>query len=194
MTLTDSRNAVVPHRRGYTLVEMLVVMIMVATMMAIALPQLRIAGSTRVQLAGMQLAQDLDLARTRALSTRSSSRVSFASSARKYTGYLDDNTDGTIGETIAERDALRAFATRELPDNVTFGRGSATAVPGDGTSTAITFASARVNFDARGLVTPTAAGGVVYLQDMTDPTAVTAVAVSPAGNMRLWTWRNGAWK
>lgn len=194
MTFTNYRDAVVSHRLGYTLVEMLVVVTMVATMMAIALPQLRISGSTRVQLAGMQLAQDLDLARTRALSTRSSSRVAFASGSRNYTGYLDDNADGTIGETIAERDALRGFATRELPANVNFGRGSATAVPGDGTSTAITFASAKVNFDSRGLVTPIAAGGVVYLQDMTDPTAVTAVAVSPAGNMRLWTWRNGGWK
>ena len=182
------------HRFGYTLVELMVVVLMVASMMAIALPRLRISAATEVQLAGMQLAQDLDLARTRALSTRSMARVSFSTSARTYTGYLDDDTDGTIAETQAERDALHGFATRTLPTNVNYGRGSASAVAGDAASGVVTFPSAKMNVDSRGLLTPMTASGTVYLVNQNDPTAVVAVAVSPAGNMRLWTWREGAWQ
>ncbi len=182
------------RRTGYTLIELMVVVLMVASMMAIALPRLRISPATEVQLAGMQLAQDLDLARTRALSTRSMARVAFNTSARTYTGYLDDDADGTIAETQVERDALHGFATRSLPANVNYGRGSASAVVGDASSGVVTFPSAKMNVDSRGLIAPTTASGTVYLVNQNDPTAVVAVAVSPAGNMRLWTWRTGAWQ
>ena len=182
------------RRSGYTLVELIVVVIMVASMMAIALPRLRISASTEVQLAGMQLAQDLDLARTRALSARSLARVTFNTSARTYTGYLDDDADGTISETQVERDALHGFATRTLPANINYGRGSASAVAGDVASGTVTFPGAKMNIDSRGLIAPTTASGTVYLVNQNDPTAVVAVAVSPAGNMRLWTWRDGAWQ
>lgn len=170
------------------------VVIVAGLMMAIVVPKFRISAETEVQLAAMQLAQDIDLARTRALSTRSAVRITFASGTRLYTGYLDDNADGTIGETKTERDALRGFATRTLPTRVTYGKGSATSVPNDAASAAITFAGSKVDFDSRGLTTPAGAGGVVYLRSETKATAVAAVAVSPAGNVRLWTWRNGGWQ
>ena len=183
-----------PRRLGYTLIELIVVVVMVASMMAIALPRLRISAATEVQLAGMQLAQDLDLARTRALSARSLARVTFMTSARTYTGYLDDDADGMIAETQVERDALHGFATRTLPANINYGRGSASAVVGDAASGTVTFPSAKMNVDSRGLIAPTTAAGTVYLVHQNDPTAVVAVAVSPAGNMRLWTWRAGGWQ
>jgi len=180
--------------RGFTLIELLMVVVVVGVMMSIAVPRLRITPETEVQLAAMQLAQDIDLARTRALSTRSASRVTFSSGAHQYTGYLDNDDNGSFGETIVERDALRGFATRTLRDGIVFGRGSAGAVPDDASGGAITFAAERVEFDARGLTMPMGTGGVVYVRHGTTPTAVTAVAVSPAGSVRLWTWRNGAWE
>ncbi len=181
-------------RAGFTIIELLMVVVIASVMMAILVPRFRISPATEVQLAAMQMAQDIDLARTRALSTRSLVRVTFLAGARSYTGYLDNDSNGAIGETQTERDALRGFATRTLPTRIVFGRGSSTAVPDDAGSGAITFTSARVEFDSRGLTKPMGVGGVVYLRQETSATAIAAIAVSPAGNVRLWTWHNGGWQ
>lgn len=182
------------RRRGFTMIELLMVVIVVGVMMAVAVPKFRISPQTEVQLAAMQLAQDVDLARTRALSTRSLARVVFVTSARNYTGFLDTNADGIIGQTQTERDALRGFATRTLPARIDFGRGSANAVPGDAGSGAITFSGAVVDFDSRGLTFPMGTGGTIYLRHTEDATAVAAIVVSPAGSVRLWSWKDGGWK
>ena len=196
MPLTHSfrRAAPAATRSGFTLIELLMVVFITGALMAVAIPKFRISADMEVQLAAMQLAQDIDLARTRALSTRSAARVTFASGARDYTGYLDADDNGTFGETIAERDALRGFATRTLPTRVDFGRGSAGAAPDDPGSGAITFPGAKVEFDSRGLTSPMGTSGVIYVRHSVTATAVAAVAVSPAGNVRLWTWRNGGWE
>ncbi len=181
-------------RQGFTLIELLIVVVVAGVMMAVLVPRFRISPDTEVQLAAMQLAQDIDLARTRALSTRSAVRVRFVSGSRNYTGFLDNDNNGAIGETQTERDALRGFATRTLPTRINFGRGSAGAVPDDGGSSAITFGGSIVEFDSRGLTTPMGVGGVVYLRQETSTSAVAAVAVSPSGSVRLWTWRSGGWQ
>ena len=183
------------HRpRGFTIIELLLVVTVVGIMMAIVVPRMRITPATEVQLAGMQLAQDLDLARTRALSTRNMSEVAFALSAGSYSGYLDINGDSTITQTTAERLGLEAFGTRPLPDRIAYGRGSANAIPNEIGSGAITFAANKVDFDTRGLPTPMGTAGTVYLQHASDRTAVVAVAITPSGAVRLWTWKNGVWQ
>lgn len=187
--------AAMRRRRGFTIIELLMVFAVVAVMMAIVVPRMRVSESTEVQLAGMQLAQDLDLARTRALSTRSLVRVTFATGASpSYTGYLDTNGDSTITGTTAEALALHGWQTRKLPDRVLYGRGTASAIPGDAGSGAVTWASARADFDSRGLVTPSGSSGVVYMRHERKPEEVTAVAVSPSGSVRLWVFHGGVWK
>lgn len=181
-------------RTGFTLIELIMVVAIVGVMMAIVVPRFRITPETELQLAAMQLAQDIDLARTRALSTRSLVRVAFVSGARTYTGFLDNDGNSAIGETQAERDALRGFATRTLPTRINYGRGSRGAVPDNPGGGDITFANAHLEFDSRGIAAPFGAGGVIYLAQVNSPAAGTAVAVSPAGSVRIWTWRNGGWE
>ena len=181
-------------RRGYSLIELLVVTVVVGIMLAIFGGRFRISPETEVQLAATQLAQDLDLARTRALSTRSLARVRFSSGSGNYTGYLDNDNDGAIAQTQPERDALRAFGTRALPLHIAFSRGAASDVPDMPGAGNITFANETLEFDPRGLTLPAGVGGVVYLKQESSMTAVAAVAISPAGNVRLWTWQQGAWK
>lgn len=182
-------------RSGYSLVELLVVVFVVGVSMAIVAPRFRISAFTEVQLAGTQIAQDIDVTRTRALTTRQMSRVSFDVGARRYGGFLDHNDDGQIAEVEVEWQQLRGFGVRQLPARITYGRGSAAPLPDDPSGGVVTFADSRVQFDSRGLVIPRGSGGVVYLQHETDKSAVVALAVAPSGNTRLWTWRGSeGWK
>lgn len=176
-------------RRGFTILELVAVVTLIGISMAIVAPRFRLKETTEVQLAGMQLAQDIDVTRTRALTTRALARVSFTSATKKYGGYLDHDGDGTFSESTAEWQALRGFGVRPLPTRVRFGRGIAPAVPDNNAGGDITFANSRVEFDSRGLVTPIDGFGVVYLQSETNSSAVVAVSVSPSGNARLWIWK-----
>lgn len=178
------------------MIEALLVVTMIGVMVAIVGPKFRLNESTEVQLAGMQLAQDLELSRTRALATRSNVRFVFDAGTDpvSYVGYLDHNQDGSIGETETERLALRGFGRRTLPGRVTFGRGGAPALPTDGNGNAVTFSGNRLLFNTRGITEPLGSSGVVYLTSTVDPAYVSAIAVSGSGAVRLWTWRNGSWQ
>ena len=190
-----SRTTLTHDQRGFTIIELLTVVAMVGIMMAIILPKFRISEKTEVQLAGIQLAQDIDVARTRALSTRELVRVAFNTSTRKYGGYLDDNGDSTIVESDAEWQALRGFGVRELPARVQYSRGAAGASPGDVSSGAISFPDGHIEFDSRGLTTPMGTRGVVYLANDNDPYAVVAIQVTPSGTVRFWSYtQSGGWQ
>ncbi len=180
-------------RRGFTTIELIVVMAVVAVIFGIVAPRMRLSRAMEVQLAGIQLAQDIDVARTRALTTRQLVRICF-DFPNKYGGYLDTDNDGQFAESAAEWQALRAFGERELPARVAYGRGSAPAVPDNSDGGDRTFPSRQLHFDSRGLVTPVTGRGVVYLRSTVDPTAVVAVSVSASGSARLWTYRNGTWQ
>jgi prepilin-type N-terminal cleavage/methylation domain-containing protein len=183
-------------RRGVTMIELVVVVAMIGVMLAIVGPRFRVNEGIEVQMAGMQLVHDLELARTRALATRSAVKFMFESDVDEeaWVGYLDHDRDGTIGESEAERLALRGFGRRPMPARVTFGRGSADPLPIDSEGSAITFEDATVWFDTRGLTTPLGAAGVIYLTSSRDDSRVTAISVSGSGAMRLWTWRQGIWE
>ena len=182
-------------RAGFTFIEMLMTVAVLGIMMSIVVPRMRISEAMEVQLAGMQLAQDIDLARTRALSTRNLVRVQFVTgSPGSYVGYLDVNGDSTITGTNAEMVALRGWQSRDLPARVQYGRGTAPAVPGETGSGAITWASSRAEFNSRGLVVPGGTGGAVYLRHANKPEEVVAIVVAPSGSVRLWTYHGGAWK
>jgi len=178
------------------MIELLLVVAMIGVMVAIVGPKFRINEGMDVQLAGMQLVQDLELARTRALAARSEVRFVLETGGEPgaYVGYLDHDRNGTFGETDTERLALRGFGRRELPARVQFGRGNAEALPNDGNGSAVTFANDRIWFNARGITEPLGTSGVVYLTSAIDEDKVTAVALSGSGAVRRWTWRNNAWE
>lgn len=182
-------------RKGFTLIEAITVVVMVGLMMAIGIPYLRISPYKETRNAGMQLARDLEAVRTRALATRSAARIVLDPSGARYTGFLDDDRDGVIVENPVEQRALRAFAgNRAVGRHVMFGRGTAGAVPNDTASGAITFTNDRVEFDPRGVTAPFGTRGVIYLVNQREPTAVVAVAVSGAGSLKLWVFKEGTWQ
>ena len=199
MTTTHSpartRRARRARRAGFTIIELIMTTALVGIMMSIVVPRMRISETTELQLAGMQLAQDIDLARTRALSTRNLARVAFTTGGQgSYAGYLDHDGDSTITGSNAELLALRGWQTRDLPVRVKYGRGSAPAIPGETGSGAVTWGDSQAEFNSRGLVTPSGTGGTVYLTHVNKPSEVVAVAVAPSGSVRLWTYHDGSWK
>lgn len=183
-------------RAAFTVVELLIVMVVIGISLAIVGPKFRLSEATEVQIAGMQLMQDLEISRTRALATRSQVRFVFETGGTvgAYSGYLDENGDGVFGETQEERVALRGFGRRELPPRVEFGRGGAQPLPSDANGSAITFADDRLWFSTRGITEPMGTSGVVYLTSTVDKEQATAIAVSGSGSIRLWVWRDAQWQ
>ncbi len=183
-------------RAGFTMIEMLLVCAMIGVMVAIIGPKFRINEGTEVQLAGMQIVQDIELARTRALATRSDVRFLFepGPTPGAYAGYLDHDGNGAFAQSVEEMRALRGFGRRELPARVEFGRGSADPLPTDANGSDITFANDRILFNTRGITEPLGTSGVIYLTHTADKSKVTAIAVSGSGAVRLWSWRNSQWQ
>jgi type II secretory pathway pseudopilin PulG len=174
---------------------MVVVMVILAVFLTIAVPRIAFGARTRVHMAAQQMAQDLELARTRALSTRSAVRVTFDPVARSYRPYLDFNRDSVFTESQAVNDSLRAFTIRLLPGGTQFARPAGVPdlpiLPGPG---GITVPSSRIDFDSRGLTTPFGSKGVLYLSDPSDANAVAAVSITAASGIRAWFYEGGTWQ
>ena len=181
-------------RKGFTLIEMLIAITIASVMMAIAIPFMKVSPSRRVRTQASQLSRDLELARTRALSTRHNSRLVFDENKKFYVGFSDHDGDDKILEKDVETLALRGFGRRDLSPDVNFGRGNAGAVPGDTGSGAVTFLKATVELNGRGVTVPFGTRGAVYFTHRDDPEAVAAVTVTGSGTVKLWVYRAGVWQ
>jgi type II secretory pathway pseudopilin PulG len=177
-----------------TLIEMLVVIVMMGILLAILVPRFRQSPRTKVRQVADQVVRDLELARGRALSTRSWARVVFNPATQSYTGYLDFNRDSAFSLNQAEIDSLHGFRQRTMADNVVYGRGAAPDVPGFPGVGNITFTGSVINFDARGLTNPFGTKGVIYLGIPSDPTVVAAVTVSGGAGIRTWVYNGTVWQ
>lgn len=182
------------QRRGFTLTEMVVVMSVIGIMAAIVAPRLRVSPAQRVRAAAVQLGQDLDLVRTRALATRRAARVVFDVDNARYDGYLAASGITTFAESAAEQDSLGSLRQRQLPGKVIFGRGEAPDVPGYAGSGDVTLPGTHAEFNSRGLSEPFGTSGVVYMTDEDDPTFVAAVVVTAGGAIRVLTYDGENWR
>lgn len=182
------------RRAGFTLIEMVIVVVVMGLAMMIAVPRFRASSKTKARMAATMLTSDLELARAKAMAHRAQVRVVFSTATNSYTGYLDFNRDGVISESIAERDSLHAFGTRRLVNDAVFGRNGQADITDFNGAGNITFPTPQINFDGRGLTTPFGTRGVVYVKLADDTAAVAAVTVSGAGGIRLWTSEGGTWR
>jgi len=87
-------------RRGTSLVEMLIVLVVLGIITSIAAPRLRPSPHGQVEQNTRLLAQDLDLARTQAYASRALVRVVVGDTI--WQSFLDHNRDTTIAENATE--------------------------------------------------------------------------------------------
>ena len=179
---------------GFTLIEMLFVTVFIGITLAITVPRMRRTPQQTVRAVALELTRDLEVARSRALSTKKQARIVFDVPGGTYVGYLDDDRDGTFTESQTEMDELRAGGKFTLPSNVKYGRGAAGPVPGTTGSGEVTFDPDRVEFTSRGVTDPLGTRGVIYLVHKDRADAVAAVVVSGAGSFKTWVFRAGTWQ
>ena len=177
-------------RQGTSLIEMLIVLVVLGVMTSIAAPRLRPSAKGTVEQNSRLLAQDLDLARTRAYATRSLVRVVITDTL--WQSFLDQNRDTVVAESAAEQIAFGSMNSRVLGQHVVFGRGIAPLIPTDTVAT-LPYGARRIQFGARGTTEPFGTSTVLYLTYDSDSSAVSAVEITPAANVRVWRWVDGAW-
>jgi prepilin-type N-terminal cleavage/methylation domain-containing protein len=171
------------RRPAFTILELLVVLAIIGITLGVFIPRFVVSPRSAVETAGMQLIQDLDVARIRALATRSATRVRFTSGSPTYASYLDHDADQLFAYSNEEMAALHGSGVRELPKGVVFGRGSLPLFPGPDWLAIVGF----IEFSPSGLAAPR----VAYLHAEDDANAGIAVQVYPSGGMRLWRHREG---
>ncbi|MCC7053771.1 MAG: prepilin-type N-terminal cleavage/methylation domain-containing protein [Gemmatimonadaceae bacterium] len=178
-------------RRGTSMVELLVVLAILAVMTTIAVPKLRISTRATVEQNARVLAQDLDLARTRAYGARARVRTVINDTIWQF--YLDQNRDSTFAESATEQTAFGTHYRRTLEKGVIMSRGLATRLPNDPDATAPTGVR-RLTFTARGITEPMGTAMFIYLTHAQDAGSVYAIEINPAANVRVWRWLNGGWQ
>jgi type II secretory pathway pseudopilin PulG len=192
-------------KTGFTLIETFVVFIVLAVVVSIAIPRaVKVSPAQQVDRAARSLMRDLEQTRMRAIAAKRSLRVRFYESDDFYTAFLDLSPDRSAvfneegsevrASGLLTRDARGAIPGVKLSGGVRFGIGSASSGPlGESVSGAIGLQDDYVEFNARGLVVPEGAGGVIYLVHEDDADAVAAVTISGASAFRTWRLIAGTW-
>lgn len=177
---------------GFTLVELVLVLTLISIMASIIAPVFSIPPSRQVENDATLIATQLEMARTEALSNRRMVRVLFSTGSDTYRGFVDHNADDSIAGIAAEAAAFPEFGTRTLSDLVSFGRGSASAVPGDAGLGAVTLPGTALDINDQGIPDPWGTMGTVYLEHDREATAVAAISISSSGSFKVWRWDAGA--
>lgn len=184
------------RRGGFSIVEMLMVVIIISVLTSIVAPTFQISSDRRVHNMALQMAAELEMARARALSERRLIRVQFDPGTNRYAALMDHDDDGTIGVIPAEVAAFPEFGILELDDLVVFGRGSASTLPGDPGTDPVTLPSDQLDLDKQAIPSPWGTMGTIYLTHSRDSNAVAAVSVASSGAFKAWRWfpAEGVWR
>lgn len=178
-------------RRGFTMIELVIVIVILGILTAVGVTRLRETPRQAAEGAARRVVQDIELARTRAYASRAAVRLVVDDTSYRF--FLDADRDSAFAESAAERDAYGTGAERRLDPRLRFTRGTLPAVPGDTLPEALGGAR-RFRFDRRGIPEPFGTTFTLYLGHEADARAATALTVTAAGNVRLWTFTGGAWR
>ena len=192
----DGAHWVSDSQGGFTLVELVFVVLIIFTITSIIAPTFRISPTRQVENMAHLLVAHLELARTEALGNRMFVRVDFDVAGGAYTAYADHDDDDAVTGVQAEVDAFPDFGSRDLDDLVVFGRGTAPALPGDSATGETTLANHRFTLDTQGVPSPWGTMGTIYITHMRDDGAVAAVSVASSGSFKAWRWwpELGEWR
>jgi prepilin-type N-terminal cleavage/methylation domain-containing protein len=180
-------------RRGFTVLELVVVLGIMAALSAIAIPRMRPTPSRQADQWARVLAQDLDLARSTALNSRARTRVTITDSTVAL--YLDADGDGVFTESLAERQSFGGVSARKFEDGMRLGRSGALPLLTDpAPASPSSGVVKRIEFGAAGHTEPFGAAFVIYVNNRNEPTVVRAVEVNPAANVQVWTWSGAQWR
>jgi len=178
-------------QRGFTIVELVIVMSMMIILAGIVAPRLQVSPTRRVEGVARQIVAHLELARSHALGTRQMAKVVFNPTAGTYTAYVDHDRDSDITLVVDEVNAFSDFGEQELGVLVLFGRGTATTIPGDPSLLSVTLTDNTLDLSVQGVPEPWGTMGTVYLVHRDDANAVSAISISSSGAFKAWRWSPG---
>ena len=177
------------NKRGFTLIEVIVVMAVIGIMATIAIPAISSwLPNYRLKAAARDLYSTMQKARMLAVKTNRDTAVIFVPATSKYE--LCDDWDSASTSCTGN---IETFDLTLLPNGIGYGHGSATApVPvGAFPADEVSYISP-VNvatFNSRGLGN----AGYVYL-DHQNNTSTYAVGSLSSGSIRILKWQGGAWE
>ena len=176
-------------RRGFTIVELVVVMAVMGIMAAIAIPRMRVTPHQQVEGEARRVLQAIELARTRAYASRAAVQVAIGDST--ITFYLDADRDSTFALSGDETTAFGPGGVVRAPTGLRFLQGDPGAAPGDSTTARAAGSVQLARIAPRGTPDPFGSSFTVYVTSDADDRATAAITMSPAGNVRYWTFHAG---
>ena len=182
-----------PGDRGFTMVEVLVVMVILTILMGIAIPGFtRWLPNYRLRGAARDLYSNLQLAKAGAIKERSEWAVKFTPGTNSYQ-IISGGADRTYS-TTADNAVQKTVNLPDYGSGVSFGFGDSDEnVAGTAHTTTVTFTGNEVVFNSRGTTTSTT-GGYAYLQNNRNTAFAVGTWPSGAVVLRRWYLSEDQWK